>query len=230
MLLLTLAACPPTTPGKSSCDELPEPPAVAGCFRGGDVEDTGGFAPIAGEWTGTVAEVGSGDFPSECTSDFGANPTASAWWARLTTHDGDFWIGVETPGAVAPTVGAELRVAATYDYGEWSATEGSVAVYAGDTLLAWVGSSSGAESLVPPDGVTFADGTAVCDRDDDCGTVSYRDLDVTADGAVGTVPYGDTFTLGGLTFTNGGLQQVEEDRGECLDWSPSSVLAGISRE
>lgn len=223
-MLILLLACVDVPPGE--CPDVPATPAVAACFGGpaGVDGETGGRSATA-TWTGTVAEVGAG-FPEACTSSFGGTGSASAWWIRITTADGDAYVGIDTPGTTAPVVGASIAVSGFYQEGDFGPTEASLELDVDGALVAWVGESGEVDTLIVPTSVSLARGDATCTTDDACGTWSAYSLEATVGGDSASIAEGASATIGGLTVTSRALRLAETTDG-CPDWFVAYAVVGV---
>jgi hypothetical protein len=226
MLLLSLLGCPPTDKAPETCPDTTSA-HVAACFTSPTPADTASRT-VSIDLSGTVAEVGTG-LPEACDgARMGVEDGTSGWWARLTTDDGDAWVGIDTVGATAPAMGTLLTVRGSLEPADFGPSEGFVEVDDGDGLLAWVGVSGTAEGLVPPDGFAFSRGDAVCTVEDECGTWSHYDMDVVVDAATTVLPEASSTTVGGFTATVAAHQLSEGPTG-CPDWFVASAVVGLGR-
>ena len=224
-MLLFLLACVDLPPGE--CPDVSETPAVAACFGGpGGLDSETGDASATAMWTGTVAEVGTG-FPDECSSTFGGNASNSAWWIRISTADGDAYVGIDTPGASAPAVGANVSVSGFRQQADFGPTEASIEIDQDGALVAWVGESGEVGTLVAPTSVALAQGDATCTTDDQCGIWSAYKLTATVDGESVSIGEGETTKVGGLSVTSRALRLAETGP-SCPDWFVAYAVVGVS--
>jgi hypothetical protein len=228
-LLLSLLAC---DAGETSTldRECPDPsvaPVVAACFAGPSVSTGTSYEPIEGSWSGIVADVGTRSFPAECVSAFGAEPTVSAWWARLDTAEGDVWVGFDTSGAVAPVVGETLTVSGYFRPGIYGPDEGAVELTDATSLRAWAGVSGRPEDLRAPSGFAFATGAVACSKSEECGDWAGYDLEVTVDGATETLEYDESRAIGSYPVTAAAVDQQIPDVQACPDWFVAKALVGV---
>lgn len=231
--LLILIACDPLDKGLP--DELPEVSPLFACVEPADGLPSGWEWQQQASLRGSVSAVGRGETVACGESD---SAMAAGTVERDDLHyividdveSGRSWeVAVSLSSFEMPfEVGDEAEVEWQYTPPEWSSGVGSLDLRDWESApVLWVGQANSLDDLVPPHGVLLSAGEAIASVDDGCGVYEGYDLEVSAEDATGTVPYGEAAMVGGLVVHHGGLIETVEDTTECMDWWAGGVTVAI---
>ncbi|MDP2310976.1 MAG: hypothetical protein Q8P18_33460 [Pseudomonadota bacterium] len=233
LLALPLAACTWDVP--ETCDDLPEPPDVGACF-GNPGLDYPGYGTAELSVTGTVTSVTTAPVPDACDVRFFhlAGSTEDAVVLVVADADGvETTVGLTAPDLVAPVVvGDTVSLDLAYTFGEFGPDEGHVVLADGAGIeRVVIGVAGSLADLATPADVVLEQGGMVCTQHDECGTWSAFDFTVSAEGDVGSVPYGQEAAVGPWRVVHAGDElQAINTGGVCPDWFVAHVAAAFVRE
>lgn len=234
-LLALLAGCLPSTP-EDEVDPVCEGAVpLAACVVPEGASP--GEVPAAVDVAGTVVEAGAGAPPEGCVDPelwagdtTGTLDVAGAWWIRVEDDAGArHTVAVLLPGSAAPEVGDAVAVAWTHApfepfAGDWG-DRSLVLSDPDDVLLVAHAWAPTVDALAPLPGVALARGATVGECATECYVEAHHAVDVTVDGAAGSVPPGGAADVGGYRVVAGDAWAAEEV--ECSEQPAGSVGIGV---